>query len=882
MENNSISGSDLKDDAKQPPKQEQISTKLPPKQWRPERKRERGKLILDRYKDKISGKAKKRKLRLQDKRKKLRQFKVNEIRTKGRYKCTIRQCQERFFSKCEQIVHTKQHQDALDYGYQRQQLSDLLWNSQIIKNMNINDMNLEVIELIVEYVNPTEIWHKTRPPIGDNPICNCQCICGYQMYQQQKQEELQQIEKMRLTTKKQKEKLSQDIESKYFKNAKITQVAVGKIVDMISFKIEGPDPKNIKVHKHNRMIDPLQTKCICLCYCGSQPFGPTVYFDDNVRYIDKETIQRAHTQNVRKFFLQTRSKFPLEKYPRIRQPVDYAKYHFIYNSQLKYDMLIWQSYPIPRSLTIIERGDCKDDDEYEFLKQESRHIFKQICCIQGHCMYRNPRDLPFKIIEKGIKFYPIRDEIYFQIIKQTQRNPNEISCLKGWKLLYLCLSSFTPSYEMGLILLSHITKHARQHGIGTFDTIQDVARHCYYKWINCMKGEIEKIEIKDTWKLMMRKREKLIHVKIHCFDGSFAKIAVPNSYTIAQTVRVVMEYFGLNRFKHNGCWLIRGISNDIQANIKLFFTSPTVSLLHLTSRWYQEIQHNENVNDVKFVLYRRVWNIQDRLQDTYIQDPAFCRLIARQCLRDFNEGVIQTNSSQDAINIIAISITLYHKATPLTLEQANFDYLRKFIPKWLRNKFDQDYGPWIAQIVDIVNTLVYYKFAHKQHQKLLDDDGDDNDSMDEKDDEMKQLLMDDGEQERHDAHLIRLRKQLIVVMTRSDYFGLSLFCGNLINLKQSKKTESILKINQKLLLITTLDHSTILYQHDFDDIRDIEIIYVEYQECLKFVLFIKYEDEEDLEEITEEIIFETDEAKLVCDLIGDLLHDTNDKYSILY
>ena len=40
---------------------------------------------------------------------------------------------------------------------------------------------------------------------------------------------------------------------------------------------------------------------------------------------------------------------------------------------------------------------------------------------------------------------------------------------------------------MGLILLSHIAKHSREDGIGTFDTVQDIARHCYYVWKNCMQ-----------------------------------------------------------------------------------------------------------------------------------------------------------------------------------------------------------------------------------------------------------------------------------------------------------------------------------------------------------------------------------------------------------
>ena len=81
-------------------------------------------------------------------------------------------------------------------------------------------------------------------------------------------------------------------------------------------------------------------------------------------------------------------------------------------------------------------------------KNQAKKIFKQICCIMGDCGYKDSRDLAWKVIEKGKKWAILKDEIYCQIIKQTTRNPNIKNCMKGWKLLYLCLSTFSPSIEM--------------------------------------------------------------------------------------------------------------------------------------------------------------------------------------------------------------------------------------------------------------------------------------------------------------------------------------------------------------------------------------------------------------------------------------------------
>jgi len=56
------------------------------------------------------------------------------------------------------------------------------------------------------------------------------------------------------------------------------------------------------------------------------------------------------------------------------------------------------------------------------------------------------------------------------------------SRLLGWKLLYLCVSTFWPSAELKPILISHLAAHAppkiHQKEFG-FNVISDLAYHCY-------------------------------------------------------------------------------------------------------------------------------------------------------------------------------------------------------------------------------------------------------------------------------------------------------------------------------------------------------------------------------------------------------------------
>ena len=174
------------------------------------------------------------------------------------------------------------------------------------------------------------------------------------------------------------------VESEYVADEPATEVTIGRVTDMISFNVDGPGIQNIKV-RGNQWFDPLMVQCICECYCGAFYFDEKDYIDRFIRFIDEATLHRAHTLSLRQFFNQMRIKFPVEKYPRIRNPKQYAKYQYIHKSRVKDDMLIFQTYPLKRSLTVIRKEDCSDEDALVYCKQEAIQIFKMICCVQSLC-----------------------------------------------------------------------------------------------------------------------------------------------------------------------------------------------------------------------------------------------------------------------------------------------------------------------------------------------------------------------------------------------------------------------------------------------------------------------------------------------------------------
>ena len=83
---------------------------LPPPDWKPTPLKIQGKIHIDEYIDKVNKVDALEKEKLKSQRKRLLKLKRNDIKKHGAYKCTISQCNQRFFSKSKQIEHTTQHQ----------------------------------------------------------------------------------------------------------------------------------------------------------------------------------------------------------------------------------------------------------------------------------------------------------------------------------------------------------------------------------------------------------------------------------------------------------------------------------------------------------------------------------------------------------------------------------------------------------------------------------------------------------------------------------------------------------------------------------------------------------------------------------------------------
>lgn len=83
--------------------------------------------------------------------------------------------------------------------------------------------------------------------------------------------------------------------------------------------------------------------------------------------------------------------------------------------------------------------------------------FTNILCYMGDKPSRNPMANAEKIFKVTVGApEELLDEVYCQLFKQTNENPDATSCLRGWELMALCAGLFPPSSKLEKYLLSYI------------------------------------------------------------------------------------------------------------------------------------------------------------------------------------------------------------------------------------------------------------------------------------------------------------------------------------------------------------------------------------------------------------------------------------------
>eukprot|EP00477_Mikrocytos_mackini_P000867 GAHX01000930.1.p1 GENE.GAHX01000930.1~~GAHX01000930.1.p1 ORF type:complete len:665 (-),score=151.63 GAHX01000930.1:1268-3262(-) len=271
-------------------------------------------------------------------------------------------------------------------------------------------------------------------------------------------------------------------------------------------------------------------------------------------------LEEQFEEDLTEQFKKVNPKLLLSSYSGLRPASNFKSGRTEQRQKILNHFLIYQNFPISRSMTIFQiqkskhtgriEDQLRDSDRYKSLKLKSLDMFARVCCIAGDNVYTDPTPFPLQLIQYCKKEPLLRDELFAQLIKQSTQNPDRRSELIIWKLIYIFLTSFLPSTEMMLILLSHIVTVSSTRGFAGFSTVPEVARNCYIIWKQKMERAVKQQywSIISIWRLL--RPEEPEELKVYLPDHSCIALDVLKSSSVEYIVKKACRAVKIENYKN--------------------------------------------------------------------------------------------------------------------------------------------------------------------------------------------------------------------------------------------------------------------------------------------------------------------------------------------
>lgn len=148
-----------------------------------------------------------------------------------------------------------------------------------------------------------------------------------------------------------------------------------------------------------------------------------------------------------------------------------------------------------------------------------------------------------KMIKIGIRSSPkLRDEMYFQIIKQVRNNVNPESVLQGWVILSSYAVYFPPSDKATHPILNYLKFIAEEHND---TTIQSWARYAFSRLVIGYLGGGRAV-LASNFELEYLRDQTKIPFTINFPNGGMIELFIENYQTFGDLKDVVMAQMGID------------------------------------------------------------------------------------------------------------------------------------------------------------------------------------------------------------------------------------------------------------------------------------------------------------------------------------------------
>ena len=160
--------------------------------------------------------------------------------------------------------------------------------------------------------------------------------------------------------------------------------------------------------------------------------------------LDDEEMKRLRAEKERRA---SAAKYHFSRYQKIRTPDDFAAGIFLNKKKTKANQLRWQSGKIPTSIL---------DYSSKELVKAAISIYTNILGYTGDKSMSFPPMLAQNVLQKGLEFPELVDEIYIQLCKHMTHNPRPEGSVRAWQLMCMCVGTFPPSRDFEFFLTNFI------------------------------------------------------------------------------------------------------------------------------------------------------------------------------------------------------------------------------------------------------------------------------------------------------------------------------------------------------------------------------------------------------------------------------------------
>lgn len=186
------------------------------------------------------------------------------------------------------------------------------------------------------------------------------------------------------------------------------------------------------------------------------------------------------------------------------------------------------------------------------LDKEAIQAFRNVMSYMGDRSSSKPPIDHAKKMIRNLMIQPsgLRDEVYMQIAKQTNKNPKPDNTVKGWELMAFCLATFPPSRPVKLFLVDYINRVISESG--TDSRVATLAKYALIQ-IEKIHAMGQRRQIPSVRELDALRETKRVALEIPLLNGD-SKILDVDSYTTVEEVEklvtqrmhlVFTEPFGL-------------------------------------------------------------------------------------------------------------------------------------------------------------------------------------------------------------------------------------------------------------------------------------------------------------------------------------------------